>query len=68
MLPHQERVIEEARDLREKVEKLAQFSNGDVFAGLPTSERQLLIAQLHAMELYLHCLNERIKGFTEDGL
>jgi len=64
-LPHQQRVVEEKDQLKEKVEKLKGFFETDIFKGLPKQERNILKMQYHHMKLYLGILGTRIEGFTE---
>jgi hypothetical protein len=53
----------EAKDLDEKIERLRQFSKGEVFGSLPTEERLRLARQLSHMNAYSHVLHERIEAF-----
>jgi hypothetical protein len=64
MQPFQERVIEEKRELDEKIAKLDLFWKGDVFLTLPSAEQVLLRRQLVAMEDYSAMLGERITAFS----
>ena len=63
MEDYQERVIEEKRELDEKLGKLKEFSTGDVFAGLPADEQGRLNRQHSIMEDYSAVLGERIEAF-----
>jgi hypothetical protein len=63
MAPHQERVVIERDELREKIAKLNAFLDGDTFNGLPADERRRLIAQEFVMCQYEHILNSRIACF-----
>lgn len=61
--PYQQRVIEEKRDLDSRIDRLCAFCQGDVFQALPSYEKLLLEAQLHAMTGYSAILGSRIAGF-----
>lgn len=63
MLPHQERVVTEANDLREKLNKLSAFIGGDIFKKLDMEDRDLLIAQRVFMDAYFGILRQRIDRF-----
>jgi len=63
MQPHEERVVEEKRELDEKLAKLSEFGEGDVFAGLPADEQGRLNRQHSIMEDYSTVLGERIAAF-----
>ena len=66
MKPHEQRVIEEKKELDEKIQKLTSFCNsgkGFVFESLQEKERFLLHAQLIHMNLYSNILEQRIKLF-----
>lgn len=61
---HQQRVIDEQRDLDEKLANLGDFIDGNpVFAGLSVSEQSDLKAQRVAMESYSAILSDRIARF-----
>lgn len=64
MAPHQERVVEEKRDLDEKREKLLAFLSTDLFRGLDQAEKDRLRTQLSVMGLYSDILNQRIAAFN----
>lgn len=63
--PHELRVVVEAAELADKIEKLQAFGKTALYAGLPAEERSRLIAQLGAMELYRDVLQERIANFPK---
>lgn len=63
MLPHQERVVAESNDLREKMNKLEAFLNGDVFPTLDREDQQLLRRQSYYMADYFEVLRKRIARF-----
>ena len=62
--PHEQRVIEEKRDLSEKIVKLNSFTDGENFGGLPRSQRESLRKQLDIMRQYEQVLHERICLFS----
>jgi len=66
MKPHEERVIIERDELKEKVDRLVDFMKGMVYSTLPLVERNLLYSQLAYMEGYLITLDRRIKLFPND--
>jgi hypothetical protein len=61
--PHQQRVVEEKSDLDTKLEKLGDFCNTPIFAGLEQAEQNRLNRQFLIMELYAQVLGERIAAF-----
>ena len=62
--PHQERVVVEAAELGEKLNKLEYFIYSDIFdKNVSAAERDLLRKQLMGMKYYLIALMERIKLF-----
>ena len=69
--PHQQRMVDEWRQLDERYEKLLNFIEGnnlgskrDVFATLPETEQKLIKRQLEAMYQYRYLLRERIIPFA----
>lgn len=58
--PHQQRVLDEKRDLDTKIAKLAEFMRGELFDNLPFAERMLMTRQAAHMERYATVLGERI--------
>jgi hypothetical protein len=63
LAPHQARVLNEKLDLDEKLNKLADFLQTPMFASLDVAERNRLILQRHAMELYSGILSQRVAAF-----
>lgn len=63
LLPHQERVVTEARELQTKLEKLIGFGETRDFEALPEQEQSLLTEQSEVMHAYLEILQHRIAGF-----
>jgi hypothetical protein len=64
MLPHQGRIIAEANDLRDKLDKLSEFISGEVFKKLDLEDRDLLVAQRVFMDAYYGILRQRIARFS----
>ena len=58
---HQERVIQEAKELGEKISSLGKFLDGDLFRTINDHEQVRLKAQYIHMTRYLAILNERIR-------
>lgn len=63
MAPHQQRVVDEKKELYEKRDKLTEFQKGSIFAGLPDDEKERLMRQTSIMEEYSGVLAERINSF-----
>ena len=65
LLPHQDRVINEAIELKEKVVKLMGFiyNNNAIYNELPDIEKTDLKQQLLVMQYYLTILTSRINRF-----
>ena len=61
--PHQQRVVDEKRELDERREKLESFYSTSIFHGLPESEQSRLLRQGVAMRTYSEILGERIAAF-----
>ena len=55
-----ERLINEQKELKERLAKLTDFINSEKFYNLSQNNRQLLRNQKIAMELYLNVLNMRL--------
>lgn len=64
LAPHQQRVVDEKRDLDDKREKLGNFKSTDLFASLPWQEQERLNTQAHIMTMYSAVLGERIAAFS----
>lgn len=68
MQPHQQRVVDELRELSDRREKLQAFiagaSNG-VFEKLPSDEKERMRHQKDIMVQYEDILKERIDHFPE---
>lgn len=64
MQPHQERVVTELNDLREKLTKLAAFISGNAaFGKLDAEDQGLLRQQRDVMSEYLIVIEARIARF-----
>ncbi len=62
--PHQQRVVEEAKELMIKIEALANFTiNNNIFRSLSENEQSRLRRQLIVMIDYHNILEERIINF-----
>jgi len=66
MKPHQERVVAEKKELDEKIAKLDQFVDGDVYDDLDEEEQDRLTRQREAMGDYSDVLGERIEAFGDE--
>jgi hypothetical protein len=64
MQPYQQRVVEEAEHLDERIDKLFAFTAHPHFKLVPEDERDRMYRQLDAMRLYSLTLHERIDAFT----
>ncbi len=64
MESYQERVIEEKKELDEKINRLSNFINSDKYNQIDVSGRIRFDRQLAAMQTYSNILNERINTFT----
>lgn len=61
--PHQLRVVNEHDELKDKVDKLVVFIDGDFFKTLDKGEQERLLDQNIYMAKYLEILKERINNF-----
>ncbi|TDS82619.1 hypothetical protein [Comamonas sp. JUb58] len=63
--PHQQRVVDEKRELDEKLQKLTAFINSEKFAEIvkDEDERGRLVCQEDVMKDYSAILDERIAAF-----
>jgi len=64
MLPHQQRVVDEEKDVSEKFLKLEDFFLTKEFEALDNIERDLLSQQHDTMREYRSILRSRIERFT----
>lgn len=66
MQPHQQRVVDEATELFDKIEKLDNFiGHNPIFQALPEKEKALLEKQSEYMSLYYGVLMSRIASFEQ---
>ena len=63
LAPHQQRVVDEKRELDDRREKLMAFFSTPIFHGLPESEQIRLERQAVVMRSYSEILGERIAAF-----
>lgn len=61
--PHQQRVVDEKRDLDVKRTALGAFFNTQIFSSLPEDERERMHRQADAMDAYSIALGDRINAF-----
>jgi hypothetical protein len=66
MAPHQERVVQEKKELDEKLAKLDAFGRTDFYKTLPDDEQGRLNRQHSFMEEYSRILGERIAAFPAE--
>jgi hypothetical protein len=60
---HQQRVVDEHKELAMKTEKLGEFLYGTLFGSLHQAEQARLLRQYAYMKMYLEILQERINCF-----
>lgn len=60
ILPHQQRVIDEEKELNDKVSKLNNFIASELFKAVDSKEQDLLYQQFNAMSTYHNILKQRI--------
>lgn len=65
LAPHQQRVVDEKRELDEKLQKLTAFISSEKFVSIvqDEAERERLVCQEEAMADYSAILAERIEAF-----
>lgn len=63
MQPHQQRVVDEKKDLDDKLAKLLAFFQNPIFTGLSEAEQSRLRNQARFMDGYSAVLGERIAAF-----
>ena len=70
--PYQQRVIEEHKELEDKLARLNEFidnhHNGKSCVAVSASDLSLLVQQRNAMHEYASVLKKRIVGFNIDGV
>jgi hypothetical protein len=63
LTPHQKRLIDESKELNERLNKLTDFLDTPKFRGLPEAEQMRMRAQAGFMKGYKDMLFERILAF-----
>lgn len=63
LAPYQQRVVDEKKDLDEKIEKIESFTGGEIFKSMPIRDRELLVEQRDHMLSYSRVLGARISRF-----
>lgn len=64
MQPHQQRVVDEKKELDEKLDRLKAFiDTNPIFKTLPDDERKRLRRQFDAMAEYSSILSQRVAAF-----
>jgi len=63
LLPYQERVIEEKRELDEKLDRLRVYMGSPAFTSVPTDEQARMGEQASFMAGYSRVLGARIAAF-----
>lgn len=67
MQPHEQRVIDEKKELDEKRTKLTEFINGsEIYKSLGDEDKRLLNQQLRYMDGYAQILELRIERFNKE--
>jgi hypothetical protein len=61
--PHQQRVVDEKRELDIKIDKLQSFFSTDIFMSVDEAEQDRLHCQYQVMKAYSLILASRIKAF-----
>ena len=61
--PHEVRVVKEQNELDDKIKKLTEFMETDLYKGLPKEEYGILMVQINAMMAYSMVLGIRISMF-----
>ncbi len=64
MQPHQQRVIDEYKELFDRTRKLAEFFDTKIFTSLDPKEQDRLTRQWQHMQQYGQVLSERISAFV----
>jgi hypothetical protein len=65
MQPHQQRMLEEAAQLKDRLDKLTGFiRDNELFHSLPEREQKRMRMQCAAMEIYFLVLSERIDALS----
>lgn len=67
MKDYLKRLVDEHKELNEKISKLYDFLNSEKFIELSEEEQVLLDAQYHAMQTYGFVIAERLKIHLNNG-
>jgi len=67
MQAYQQRVVDEKKELDDRLESLILFSNSRTFAGMPLAEQERMNTQRHLMCALSAVLGARIAAFSEVG-
>lgn len=65
--PYQERVIAERDELQERIGRLSEFLDTEIFQDLPPGSQNLMMDQFSVMLRYRGILNQRIALFEESN-
>lgn len=68
MQPHEQRVVDEHKELVAKLSRLVQFMETDLYHGLSFDEQHLLARQCRVMHEYSSILALRINAFAKDAI
>lgn len=63
MQEHEQRVVDELKELNTKLEGLVSFIGGEVFTSLDTEDKFLLCKQRDEMKAYAETLDARVERF-----
>ncbi len=64
--PHEQRVVDEAKELNTKLSALRAFFTSETFDTLKPEDQALLMMQEMAMQNYLTILHRRIENFDHE--
>lgn len=67
LAPHRLRVVDECRELEERLGKLQSFIKTDVCLNLPFDDRVMLVRQERVMRELVDILKDRIARFFEEA-
>lgn len=65
LLPHEQRVVDEKKELDDRTAKLNAFLGGEIYGTLAQDEKKRLCDQVYHMECYSEVLGKRIAAFGE---
>ena len=58
--PYQKRLLQEHKELRDRLDKLVDFTKGEQFDKLDAMQKHLLLIQLASMSTYANVLTTRL--------